>query len=302
MYRIADDCADNVSGTATLMEALSRAPVGRLVCASSMSVYGEGLYRDARGEPAHGAARLRADLEEGSWDPRGEDGPAPTPESKPCSLSSVYALTKYHQEQLCLIAGKACGIATVALRCFNTYGPRQALGNPCTACTGVLAIFAARLLQGRPPRIFEDGEQRRDFVSVHDVVRAVVAALGVRYGGFLPNHRVPAALSRARLTVHVPRRPYVDTLQGIPTIRPFEAFACGVPLLMGPWFDRERLFESGSYRVARTGREMKEHLRDLRSDGAGAAAMASRARRTLLLRHTCAHRVDELLAIAGGLS
>lgn len=124
---------------------------------------------------------------------------------------------------------------------------------------------------------------------------------GVAYGGFLPNHRVPEALARARVTVHVPRRPYVGALPGVPTIRPFEAFACGVPLVMGAWHDRERLFEPGSYRVARSGAEMKAHLRDLLGDPGGAARMACRARRTLLLRHTCAHRADELVAIAGGI-
>jgi dTDP-L-rhamnose 4-epimerase len=89
-------------------------------------------------------------------------------------LSSIYALTKYDQERACLVAGTAYGIPTVALRLFNTYGPRQALSNPYT---GVLAIFAARLLNDRPPRIFEDGLQRRDFVSVHDVARAFALAL-----------------------------------------------------------------------------------------------------------------------------
>ena len=180
MYRIEEYTAENGQGTAVLVEALSRsrAVVRRLVVASSMSVYGEGLYRDAAGRPVTNATRARADLELGSWEPTGEDGqalsPAPTPEGKPCSLESVYALSKYHQERLCLIAGRAYGIPTVALRFFNTYGPRQALGNPYT---GVLAIFAARLIHGRPPPIFEDGRQRRDFVSVYDVARAVALAL-----------------------------------------------------------------------------------------------------------------------------
>src|ERR1700687_26873 len=89
-------------------------------------------------------------------------------------LSAIYALTKYDQERACLVAGPAYGIPTVALRLFNTYGPRQALSNPYT---GVLAIFASRLLNGRPPRGFEDGLQRRDFVSVHDVARAFALAL-----------------------------------------------------------------------------------------------------------------------------
>jgi dTDP-L-rhamnose 4-epimerase len=108
----------------------------------------------------------------------GPDGeplaPCPTPESKAPTLSSVYALGKYDQERMCLMIGRAYGIPTVALRFFNVYGPRQALSNPYT---GVLAIFASRLLNGNAPLIFEDGLQQRDFVSVHDVARACRMAL-----------------------------------------------------------------------------------------------------------------------------
>jgi dTDP-L-rhamnose 4-epimerase len=100
--------------------------------------------------------------------------PVPTPETKPPSLKSVYAQTKYDQEQLCLTVGHAYRIPTVPMRFFNVYGPRQALSNPYT---GVLAIFAARLLNRRPPVIYEDGQQRRDFVSVYDVARALRLAL-----------------------------------------------------------------------------------------------------------------------------
>jgi dTDP-L-rhamnose 4-epimerase len=100
--------------------------------------------------------------------------PIPTPETKQPSLSSIYALNKYAQERMCLITGKAYGIPTLALRFFNVFGPRQALSNPYT---GVLAIFAARLLNNRPPLVFEDGGQRRDFVHVHDVARACRIAL-----------------------------------------------------------------------------------------------------------------------------
>src|SRR5204862_1177859 len=95
-------------------------------------------------------------------------------ETKVPSLASVYALSKYDQERMCLMIGNAYGIPTVALRFFNVYGPRQALSNPYT---GVLAIFAARLLNGKPPMIFEDGLQRRDFVNVHDVADACLLAL-----------------------------------------------------------------------------------------------------------------------------
>ncbi len=178
MYRIGDYMSVNAVGTAVLLEALAKRPVRRLVVASSMSVYGEGLYRTARGELVTGAGRALAQLERRDWEVRSEAGealvPLPTPETKPPSLESVYALSKYDQERLCLLAGRAYGIPTVALRFFNVYGPRQALSNPYT---GVLAIFAARLLNGGAPPIFEDGLQQRDFVSVHDVVRACRRAL-----------------------------------------------------------------------------------------------------------------------------
>jgi dTDP-L-rhamnose 4-epimerase len=178
MYQISDYTSVNAVGTSVLLEALAKKPVRRLVVASSMSVYGEGLYRTSRGELVTGASRALAQIERRDWEVRSETGealvPLPTPETKPPSLESVYALSKYDQERLCLIAGRAYGIPTVALRFFNVYGPRQALSNPYT---GVLAIFAARLLNDGAPPIFEDGLQRRDFVSVHDVVRACRRAL-----------------------------------------------------------------------------------------------------------------------------
>jgi dTDP-L-rhamnose 4-epimerase len=173
MYELADYTAANSLGTAVLLEALVERPVRKLVVASSMSIYGEGLYRDDEGRDVEPAERTREQLERREWDYAGLD-PVPTPERKRPGLSSIYALTKYDQERACLVAGDAYGIPTVALRLFNTYGPRQALSNPYT---GVLAIFASRLLNGNAPRIFEDGAQRRDFVSVHDVARAFALAL-----------------------------------------------------------------------------------------------------------------------------
>ena len=180
MYELAEYCATNTAGTGVLLETmldLDR-PIGRLLVASSMSVYGEGLYRGRDGGFHTAVERTKAQLERGAWDPVDEDGmplePVPTPETKPPALSSVYALTKYDQERLCLLFGAAYDVPTVALRFFNVYGPRQALSNPYT---GVLAIFASRLLNGRPPLVFEDGEQRRDFVSVKDVARACRLAL-----------------------------------------------------------------------------------------------------------------------------
>jgi spore maturation protein CgeB len=125
---------------------------------------------------------------------------------------------------------------------------------------------------------------------------------GLRYRGWLPNHRAPEAFARHRVTVHVPRRPYVEALPGIPTIRPFEALACGIPLVSAPWDDAEGLFEAGrDYLVARDGREMRRLLREVLADEELAQGLAEHGRRTILDRHTCGHRVDELLAIVRGL-
>jgi dTDP-L-rhamnose 4-epimerase len=178
MYEIEHYTATNNVGTAVLLQALSARPVSRLIVASSMSLYGEGAYRTADGAVVQNAERSIEALRRGDWEPRGPHGealePVPTPESKPPSLSSVYALSKFDQERLAFIIGRAYGMPAVALRFFNVFGPRQALSNPYT---GVLAIFASRLLNDRPPLIFEDGLQRRDFVSVYDVVQACRLAL-----------------------------------------------------------------------------------------------------------------------------
>jgi dTDP-L-rhamnose 4-epimerase len=178
MYEIANYCSVNTVGTGVLLEALIERPVRRLVVASSMSIYGEGLYTTAEGRVAEAIERDRAQLERGEWEPVSPDGaslePEPTPESKRPSLSSIYALNKYDQERMCLLFGSSYDVPTTALRFFNVYGPDQALSNPYT---GVLAIFGGRLLNGKPPLIFEDGEQRRDFVSVHDIARACALAL-----------------------------------------------------------------------------------------------------------------------------
>lgn len=176
MYAIEHYTDVNERGTAVLFEALAERPVERVVVASSMSIYGEGLYR-ADGEVVDGAERGQAPGP-GAWDPVDAAGrplvPMPTPEWKQPALVSVYAINKFVQERLTLTVAPAYGMEGVALRLFNVYGPGQALSNPYT---GVLAIFASRLLNGRPPLVFEDGEQRRDFVHVEDVARAFVAAL-----------------------------------------------------------------------------------------------------------------------------
>jgi dTDP-L-rhamnose 4-epimerase len=177
MYEIQRYTEVNNVGTAVLLEALAATPVSRLVVASSMSVYGEGLYQDAAGNVIAPPERSLAELARGEWELR-RDGqvlaPLPTPETKQTSPSSVYALSKLDQEKLCLIVGQTYAIPTVALRFFNIFGTRQALSNPYT---GVLAIFAARYLNKRAPLVFEDGQQRRDFVSVLDVARACRLAL-----------------------------------------------------------------------------------------------------------------------------
>jgi dTDP-L-rhamnose 4-epimerase len=178
MYELAGYTSTNNLGSALLLETLIARPVRRLVVASSMSIYGEGLCVDSAGRFVLNARRSMEQLRRKEWELLGTEGepltPVPTPETKTPSLASVYALSKYDQERMCLMAGAAHRIPTVALRFFNVYGPRQALSNPYT---GVLAIFASRLLNDRPPMIFEDGRQQRDFVSVHDVARACRLAL-----------------------------------------------------------------------------------------------------------------------------
>jgi spore maturation protein CgeB len=132
--------------------------------------------------------------------------------------------------------------------------------------------------------------------------RRAIADAGLPYRGWLANHRVPEIFGAHRVTVHIPRRPYVEALPGIPTIRPFEALACGVPLVCSPWDDAEGLFSPGEdYLVARHGNEMTDLLGRVLRDHALARHLAQNGRRTILSRHTCSHRVDELLAIVAGL-
>ncbi len=177
MYAIDRYVSVNDGGTAVLFQALIERPVARVVVASSMSIYGEGLYRSASGERMDDVVRP-AQRSDAGWDPVGPDGkrltPMATPEWKRPNLASVYALTKYVQERLTLTVAPAYGMQGVALRLFNVYGPGQALSNPYT---GVLAIFASRLHNRQRPMVFEDGEQRRDFVHVDDVARAFLLAL-----------------------------------------------------------------------------------------------------------------------------
>jgi dTDP-L-rhamnose 4-epimerase len=178
MYQVDRYTDINTRGTSVLLQSLIERPVAKLVVASSMSLYGEGLYRSADGTVFAPPLRSTEQLQSEDWELRDHTGdplsPLPTPELKPPSPASVYALSKYDQERLCLLVGQTYDIPTVALRFFNVYGTRQALSNPYT---GVLAIFAARYLNDKNPLIFEDGEQRRDFVNIRDVVQACVKAL-----------------------------------------------------------------------------------------------------------------------------
>jgi dTDP-L-rhamnose 4-epimerase len=177
MYAVERYTSVNEAGSAVLFEALIDKPVRRVVTASSMSIYGEGLYEDADGNLVENAERQPRNGTQG-WDPLDERGrplkSLPTPEWKQPSLTSIYALGKYVQERQTLIMTNAYGMEGTCLRLFNVYGPGQALSNPYT---GVLAIFSSRLLNGEKPMIFEDGEQRRDFVYVGDVARAFADAL-----------------------------------------------------------------------------------------------------------------------------
>ncbi|HVX45501.1 MAG TPA: NAD-dependent epimerase/dehydratase family protein [Mycobacteriales bacterium] len=181
MYEIARYVDANTGGTGVLLDLIanSEQKVERIVVASSMSIYGEGLYWCE----VHGrtAPRLRPEsqLTRHEWDVLCPEcdrplAPVPTPEDKQLFPTSVYAISKMDQELLCLSVAAAYGIDAVAVRYFNAYGPWQALSNPYT---GVAAIFGSRLLNGRPPAIFEDGLQRRDFIHVRDVARATVLAL-----------------------------------------------------------------------------------------------------------------------------
>jgi dTDP-L-rhamnose 4-epimerase len=181
MYRIADYTADNTLGTANLLQAIldSRVQPEKIIVASSMSIYGEGEY--CCGECGEVAPRMRSpeQLQKKNWEVACPVcgrmvSPMPTRESKPLHCSSIYALSKKDQEEMVLLFGRTYGISAVALRYFNIFGTRQALSNPYT---GVVAIFASRLMNGNAPVVFEDGSQMRDFVSVHDIVQANLLAM-----------------------------------------------------------------------------------------------------------------------------
>lgn len=135
-------------------------------------------------------------------------------------------------------------------------------------------------------------------VRYPDTARKLLKEAGISYGGYLPSHRVPEEFSKYSMTMHVPRRPYTEALPGIPTIRPFEALACGIPLLSAPWSDVENLFTEGQdYLTAKDGAEMKLKMKSILQHPEKAKALSTYGLQTIFSRHTCAHRVDELLAI-----
>ncbi len=181
MYEIARYTERNTMQTAVFLErVVTQRPLPRrLVVASSMSIYGEGEYECSRHGRVAPPPRPEEQLLARQWELlcpycNSELQPVGTCEAKALIPTSIYAITKRDHEELCLVTGAAYGIPAVALRFFNVYGPGQALSNPYT---GVAAIFASRLLNGRPPIIFEDGRQSRDFVHVSDIVRGIMLAL-----------------------------------------------------------------------------------------------------------------------------
>jgi dTDP-L-rhamnose 4-epimerase len=182
MYEVARYTSINSLGAAIVLEEAQarRDDLRKIVVASSMSIYGEGLYRCPNEDtvlapPIRTSEQLAARQWEVPCPTCGEFlEPLPTPEGKTLAPASIYAIGKRDHEEMFLIWGRAYHVPTTALRFFNVYGPRQSLSNPYT---GVAAIFASRLLNGNPPLIFEDGNQTRDFVHVSDIVEGIVAAL-----------------------------------------------------------------------------------------------------------------------------
>jgi len=181
MYQIADYTAANTLGTANLLQAIlnTNSHPEKLIVASSMSIYGEGEYSCSECGEVAPARRSAQQVQQKKWEPvcpycSRAVRPVATRETKPLNCSSIYALSKKDQEEMVLLFGRTYQIPAVALRYFNIYGTRQALSNPYT---GVVAIFASRLMNRKPPLVFEDGLQLRDFVNVRDIVQANLLAI-----------------------------------------------------------------------------------------------------------------------------
>lgn len=181
MYQIERYMDVNTMGTAKLLDILVNEEhnVKKLIVASSMSIYGEGKYECSGCGVVYPPLRSNAQLENRTWEMTCQKcgkivKPAPTDEDKPLQPTSIYAISKKDQEEMSLAIGHTYGIPTVALRYFNIYGPRQALSNPYT---GVCAIFSSRIKNNNLPIVYEDGVQTRDFISVHDIVRANILVM-----------------------------------------------------------------------------------------------------------------------------
>ena len=190
MYQVDRYVDVNTRGTALLLDILvnTRHSVEKVIVASSIGVYGEGAYACATHGDVAPTIRPESQLAARDWEQRcpqcGEHvRSVPTPEHKALYRDNIYSMTKYHQEEMVLLIGKTYGIASVAPRFFNVYGPRQSLSNPYA---GVAAIWLSRLLNGKPPVVFEDGGQLRDFVSIHDVVDCLILMLETSGADYLP--------------------------------------------------------------------------------------------------------------------
>jgi dTDP-L-rhamnose 4-epimerase len=190
MYQVDRYVDVNTRGTALLLDILVNAKhkVQKVLVASSIGVYGEGAYHCASHGAVAPAIRPAEQLAGRDWEQRcpvcrAHVASVPTPEDKALYRDNIYSMTKYHQEEMVLLIGKTYGIPAVAPRFFNVYGPRQSLSNPYA---GVAAIWLSRLLNGKPPVVFEDGGQLRDFVSIHDVVDCLVLMLETSGADYLP--------------------------------------------------------------------------------------------------------------------
>ena len=190
MYQVDRYVDVNTRGTALLLDMLVNLKhhVQKVLVASSIGVYGEGAYRCAVHGTVAPGIRPESQLAAHEWEQRcpvcgASVESIPTPEDKPLYRDNIYSMTKYHQEEMVLLIGKTYGIPAVAPRFFNVYGPRQSLSNPYA---GVAAIWLSRLLNGKQPVVFEDGQQLRDFVSVHDVVDCLLLMIEKPGADYLP--------------------------------------------------------------------------------------------------------------------
>jgi len=280
LSEISDCTSSNILGTAVLLDVLSKNPVERLIISSSMRVYGEGLYQMPDGSLHHGTERSAEQLRRKEWELQTKNGeklsPVPTLENKTLSLSSLYGLSKFNQERMCHMTGRAYHIPTVALRFFNVYGIRQRASNPYS---GMLNHYASRLLNNQSPLILEDGLQQRDFVSVYDVARAcrqalrIPAAIGQTFnigsGKSSTMREIASQLSKALQKTDI--RPQITERHGVGEIR--HCFAdihqAGEVLQYEPivnlshgleelamWFEQERSMENISVPCA----EMAEEI------------------------------------------